>query len=419
MPRVNLFDLVETEFDDVELVPEILPVDARLVIKGPTAKIRALFERAASVAVISAEKEVLSGTSMALLEGIPASSGELAHARVTATDGEMTLSVVADGVQVLMPGEVLLPARKMLDCLKLAPADTVKIEVIGSTAHLTSSRAQWHIQAVVNQDLPPLANVDDILVTTVPVKPFLEALKITRRSVSSNFRPALMQASVERGHISSSDGNRMLRQTIEGLPEDLVMTIPVAVMDEVTRALSRSGDEFFDVGADPSFLVFRFGDDVLIAKRLITAFPNIEQMILNPAFSNLMTLDVDREELLQVIERVRVNANPDYAALFLALVPGTKDDAGHIPFQLAVRSRDPQHNTAQEIMDCTFEGSNKGREICVNHKFLTDLLESYTGERITIKLGPDTKKERFPLFVEDPESGFSGVIAQLRSDYMK
>lgn len=417
--KVNLFNLVETEFEDPELVPEILPVDARLSIKGPAEKFRALFERAASVAAPSVDKEVILGTAHALLEGIPTTSSAVAHCRVTATDGEQTVSILADGITVLLGGEVLLPAKKMLEVLKLAPDPIVKIEVLGSTAKVVSGRAQWSIQAVVNQALPPLANVDDIPLHTVPLEPFLSALKITRKAVSQNYRPALMQSSIEQGHISASDGNRMLRQTIEGLPSNLVLTIPVKVMDELIRSLSRADGDVFEIGASDYYLVFRFGEDSLIAKRLITAFPNIDSMILEPAFSNQHTLRLNRKELLDVIQRVRVNADPDYAALYLALVPGVKDEQGNIPFTLAVRARDPLNNTAQEIMECEFDGGTKPREICVNHKYLTDLLESYSEDEVAFKLGNDSKSNKLPLFLEDMDSGFSGVISQLRSEFMK
>lgn len=419
MAKTGLFTLVETEFEDPDLAPEILPVDARLSIKGPTEKIRMLFERASSVSAISAEKEVLHGTSLAQLEGILGNSDAVPHARIIATDGEQTISVVVDGITVLMAGDVLLPARKVLDCLKLAPEATVKIEVIGSTANITSGRAQWHVQAVVNSSLPPLASVEGIEMHSVPRQGFLSALKVVRKAVSAAHRPALMQCSIEQGHISSSDGNRMLRQTIPGLPKDLVLTIPVKVMDELIRALGKTQDDYFELGADPRYLVFTFGDDSLIAKRLILSFPNIESMLLEPAFSNQNTLRVDREELLKVIERVRVNADPDYAAIWMALIPGMKDSTGHVPFSLAVRAKDPQRNTAQEIMECEYIGPAKPKEICVNHHFLTDLLDSYGEEEIFFKLGVDTKSTRMPLFVEDSTVGFSGVIAQLRAEFMK
>jgi DNA polymerase III sliding clamp (beta) subunit (PCNA family) len=413
--KANLLSLAEMEADDPELVPEILPVDARLSIKGSVSKFQTLFERAAAV---TPTKEIVVGTLYALLEGAAATIQAVSHARITASDGELTISVVVDGVQIARAGSVLLPAKKMLDCLKLCPEPMVKIEVIGLTAHVTSGRAHWSIQAVSGDSLPPLANVDDTPLHPIPREAFLEALVVARRAVSTAFRPAMMQASIEQGAITSSDGARLLRQQIPGIPKDLSLTIPVKVIDELTKALRRFEDDTFEMGVDPQHLVFRFGNDSIIARRLLLGFPNLENLLLEPAFSNIHMLTVAKKDLLAVIQRVRINADPDYAAIWLSLIPGPKED-GVTTFTLAVRARDSLNNAAQEIMDCTFDGPAKAKELCVNHKYLTDMLESYQGDTPVFRLGIDTKSSRMPLFIEDAETGFSGIVNQMRADFMK
>jgi DNA polymerase III sliding clamp (beta) subunit (PCNA family) len=131
----------------------------------------------------------------------------------------------------------------------------------------------------------------------------------------------------------------------------------------------------------------------------------------------LNTLTVDTADLADTIARVRVNSDPDYASIFLTLVPGKKTADG-ISWSLAVRARDRQHNTAQETIECSWSGSSKARELCLNHKYLSDLLASYDSELAIFKVGDDTKTQRHALFIEDSATGFTGVISQMRSEFM-
>lgn len=412
----GLLELAEMESEDQELVPEMLPVDARLSIKGSVKTLQRLFERAASVAP---SKEVILGTSFALLEAFEASPNSVSYARITATDGEQTVSVVAEGVTVAMSGQVLLPAKRIYDILKLAPEEITKVEVLGSTATVRSGRAQWTVQTPTGDSLPPLANADTVKFQDVPVKSFLNGLVTARKAVGHVFRNALMQLDIANGSITGSDGSRLHRQKMEGFPTSLSMTIPLAVVDELIKALKETDKEEIEVGVSESHLAFRFGAESLIANRLMLPYPNVENLVLEPAFTNSHALTVNSDDLRSVVQRVRVNADQEYSSIFLVLIPGKKDSEGNTSFTLAVRVRDASHNAAQEIMDCQFIGGSKTRELCLNHKYLTDLLEAYGEETAIFQLGDDTKTVRTPLFLEDTMTGFTAVVQQMNSDWLK
>lgn len=412
----DLLDLAEMETPDEELIPEMLPVDARLSVKGDVKALQQLFERAASV---TPAKEVILGTSFALFEAFEATPDAVAYTRITATDGEQTVSATTDGLSVAMAGQVLLPAKRIFDILKLAPETKAKIEVLGSTATVRSGRAQWTVQTPAGDSLPPLASVDEVKFQDVLVEPFLLGLTAARRAVGHVFRASLMQLDVANGLITGSDGSRLHRQKMEGFPTNISMTIPLAVADELIKALRLTDRETIQVGTNEAHLAFRFGPDYLIANKLMLPYPNVENLVLEPAFTNSHALTVDRQELKQVIQRVRVNADQDYSTVFLALLPGKKDSEGTTTFTLAVRVRDASQNAAQEVMECQFVGGSKTRELCVNHKYLTDLLDVYTDDIAIFRLGDDTKTNRTPLFLEDTETGFTAVVQQMNSEWLK
>jgi DNA polymerase III sliding clamp (beta) subunit (PCNA family) len=412
----DLSALVEQEHEDPEYVPEILPVDARMSVRGPAATFQRLLERAVAIAPV---KEITQGTSFTLVEAFYPSKTHLAYVRVTATDGDRSVSVVADGVTVAMSGSVLIPGKKILDIMKAAPDQEVRLEVLGNTATVRSGRAQWSVETPLGDSLPPIPTEDGMDLRIVPVKPFLKALIIAKKALPTAGRPALMQVDIFEGHVTGADQGRLHRQYVEGFPEDIQTTIPSAVVDELIKSMAAFDEENMEIGVNDRHLVFKFAEDTLIAKRLITPFPDLEKQILGPVFSNVHELTVNTIELTDIVKRVRINADPEYAAIFLSLQPGPKDFADQITWHLSVRARDSRGNTAQESMSVQWAGPSKPRELCLNHRYLTDFLLVYKSTEAVFKLGDDTKSTRAPLFVEDKLVGFTGFVQQVRPEMIR
>jgi len=407
----DILDLANMQSEDEELVPEILSVDARVAIRGPVSVIAQIFERAANVAP---KKEIIEGTSFSLLEAFSASAGTSAFMRITATDGDQTLTVSMGDIQVLMEGAALIPAKRIHDILKLAPTDTVKIEVLGNSALIRSGRAQWTVQTPVGDSLPQTPDVDKIMRHTVARGPFLRALAVARKAAnSSTTRPALQQVQIRNQTVTGLDGGRLHRAHLEGLHKDVQLDIPVKVVDELIRALLKSSADYVEIGGDAKNLVFVVDEDRLAAQRLLVSFPDVEGLLLKPAFSNTHSLTLPRVALYDAVKRVRVNSDPDHAGIFLSLVKG----AGAAEWGVSVRSRDKIGNTAQEVVDADWLGDLKSFELCVNHRHLMDLLECATGENIEFKLGKDTKTTKNPLYTEG--ENLTAFIQQMRPDWLQ
>lgn len=407
----DLSSLAEMEHDDPEFIPEILPVDARLSVKAPVAKLLELFSRAAAV---SPQKETIPGTAHALLEAVQTSNTEVAHVRITASDGDQTVSVVVDGVTVLMAGAVLVPAKRLHDILKLAPTETAKIEVIGTAALIRAGRAQWTVQTPVGDSLSTLLDVSDIEMQDVPVEPFVNALSVARRAASTtDARRSLMQVQIRNGTVTGCDGGRLHRADLGVGDTTADLTIPTKVVDELLKALRSTTAKFMQMGYNERHLVFRIEQDSIVAQRLLLPFPEVESLLLGPAFSNVNSLTVDRRDLAESIQRVRINADPDSAVIFLGLVPGKKDSQNNLSWSLSIRARDRQGNASQEVIECQWVGSGKARELAFNHHYLSDLLAVYNADTVIFKVGDDTKTLRTPLFLEDKTSGFTGIVQQV------
>lgn len=406
---MDLAELVELENDDPEMVPEILPVDARISIRGPVEALAPMFARAAAVAVAGPEKEMIAGTSDILVEAVQAQKSTVAYVRGTSSDGEKTVSVAVDDVTVLMEGAALLPARRMNDILKLAPGASVRIEVIGNQATVRSGRALWTLQVSAGDALAVHLDTSGVRTAPIEVKSFGEALSVARRAAStSDARDSLMQIDLRNSTFTACDGGRVHRQRVPGVPPTMSVTIPVKAVDEILKAVRATTEEHAEFGYDERHVVFETSTDRIVAQRLLIPFPEaVESLILAPAFTNVDRLRVNRVDLMDSVRRVRINSNPDSAAITLAVVPHKGD------WTLSIRAKDLARNSSQETIDCAWHGTGRPAELMVNHHYLMDLLESHPVEDVFFKLGPSSKSQRAPLFVEDEETGFVGVVQQM------
>lgn len=404
----SLNDLVEMEADEPEMLAEILPADARLSFTAPVVALQEVFARAASVTPL---KEVVPGTAFALLEVVQATTRTAAHLRVTATDGDQTVSVVMDRVSVHMEGAALLPPKRVHEILKLAPVTTAKLEVIGQGLTIRSGRALWTVQVPVGENLNQRLDVSGIEVHPVSAVELSQALATARIAASNtNARVALMQVQIRNGTVTGCDGGRLHRARVYELSHEINVTIPVKSVDEIIRALKAAGDEMVALGYDEDHVVVEVGQDVIVAQRLRLPFPDVEPLILGPSFDNDLHLTVLRLDLIEAIKRVRVNSDPDSAAITLSVSPGSGVEVGLPTWVLVVQARDRAGNASKEAMLCEWTGSN-ARSVTFNHHYLTDMLSLVSDSTVTLKLGGDTKTTKTPILIEAPD--FLGVIQQM------
>lgn len=408
---VGLEDLVAMEFRDPELVPEILPVDARLSIKAPVEGLLALFTRASAVAVSSIDKEMLAGTSSVLLEAVQATKDTAAYLRGTATDGDRTISIVMDAVTVRREGSVLVPAHRLRDILKLAPSPEALIEIVGTEATIRSGRALWTVQVTAGDALSVSLDTSRVRTAPLTLQSFGEALSAVAVAASrSGARDSLMQVQLRNAAFTACDGGRVHRARVADFDNTFNVAIPIGAVDEILKAIRASRETTGVFGYDERHITFETGNDRVVAQILHIPFPEtVEQLLMGPAFQNHSTLRVDRQDLIDTIKRVRINSNPDSAAITLGVLPSKGD------WELSVRARDQARNSSQETLECVFMGSDKAPELTLNHHYLIDLLEVYPGDTVFFKVGEDTKATRQPLMVEDDDIGFTGIVQQMYS----
>ncbi len=404
-PVTTLNDLVEMEHDDPAMIAEILPADTRLSFTSPITTLTEVFRRAAQV---SPKTEVIPGTAHALLEIIQMTSGTESHLRLTASDGDQTVSVVQGGINVHMEGTVLVPAQRVYDILRLATVSIVKLEVVGQSLTIRSGRALWTVALPVGEKLTSRLDVSGIKLSSVPTADLADALTNARTAASgTNARVSLTQIQIRNGTITGCDGGRLHRIAVPRLSPDISVTIPIKSVDEIIRALRASDEEIISLGYDENRVLVEVGQDIIVAQRLSVPFPDVEPLILGPTFDNTLHLSVARAELMATIKRIRVNSDPDTASITLNIMPSSSGSGSWV---LVVQARDRAGNASKEIMVCDWTG-DKTRSVSFNHNYLYDMLAILDDEFATLTLGPDLKTAKSPILIDT--GNFKGVIQQI------
>ena len=88
-----------------------------------------------------------------------------------ATDMDVGLRVPLEA-EVIREGVVVLPARLLVDVVRLLPADAVSLELRGSQqdVELVSGNATFHIRTLRAEDFPPFPEPDPDSAVTLPVE---------------------------------------------------------------------------------------------------------------------------------------------------------------------------------------------------------------------------------------------------------
>ena len=299
---------------------------------------------------------------------------------VTGTDMEIELVAGAD-LPDAEPGEVTVPARKLVDICRSLPADAeIRLEVDGERAQVRSGRSRFTLSTLPSGDYPSSDALLGELRLTVKQGALKRLIELTHFAMAhQDVRYYLNGLLFDVGEgvlrAVATDGHRLAIAEMPAPEADTPrqVIVPRKAISELLRLLG-SGDE--EVSIDIGSNAIRVGlPEVRLTSKLIDGkFPDYRRVVPTEESSDKQVV-VDRELVRQSLARASILSNDKYRAVRLSLESG----------KLRVIANNPEQEEAEDEVEVEYEG--EPLEIGFNVSYLIDALSALPGDEATMHLG--------------------------------
>jgi DNA polymerase III sliding clamp (beta) subunit (PCNA family) len=326
--------------------------------------------------------------------------------KVSIASTDLDLSVVCDLVleQEGEPGDATIPGQSLISIYNNSPEDEVTIEADNTLAKITAGKFVGELKTLPCVDFPPIekfpeTQVDGVTLLSTKREPLAKYLKRVDFSITTNeARRNLMAVYINDGFLQASDGHCSAVCKFD--PKILDVLIPSLAVNSLVNILKTSAIEEVEITMLPSYLMFRLSQDVYVARRSHSKFPNIPKSIIGPTANNELKLTLDKDRLVAAIRRVAVTSKSDSASVKFAIRNG----------ELIVSS-ESEGGKSSEPIQCTWQkGPDPAEpfECYFNHTYITNICGALETSQIVMKMAHEP---RVPVRVDEGE--FTACLMRL------
>jgi DNA polymerase III subunit beta len=320
-------------------------------------------------------------------------SADSSGTQLLATDMEVGLRVPLEA-ELERAGQVVLPARLLLDVARALPGERVSLELRATEqdVEVISSSATFHLRTLRTEDFPQLPEPSPDERITLPADAFVQTISRVARSASRDeTRPILtgilISASGKELRMVATDSYRLsVKETALETPlkGTIEANVPARALQELARIAQQSPGGEIAVSVGQNQVIFEL-DGVILSSRLIDGqFPNYRQLLPETVDHELR---IASAELTDVVRRTSLLAQKN-APLRLSFREG----------EVTVSAQTPDVGEARETLPVPFHG--EPFEIGFNPDFLRDGLESVEEDELVLKLISPLR----PGLIESPDT---------------
>src|ERR1700758_3220253 len=209
---------------------------------------------------------------------IPILSNLLVEARegrvtITATDLELSVRTSCEA-KVKKEGAGTIPAKKLLELVRLLPEGEIKIKLLENHwVEIVSDRKKYKLVGMAKENFPALPAMPHTLVkvSAAVMESLIAKTKFAISMEESRYtlNGGLLILKPDSLAMVATDGHRLALaetdQKLAGLNGEMKVLIPKKAMDEVEKLASAAGaDTHIDFAKDESHLFFQIGHRLLI-----------------------------------------------------------------------------------------------------------------------------------------------------------
>jgi len=300
--------------------------------------------------------------------------GERVH--LTATDLELGIRCSCPA-RVKKSGSGTIPARRLLDYIRLLPEGDVQVKIQENHwASMTSGRSRTRIAGMSRDSFPELPQMPPVL-AEIPFGVLSSMIAKTVFSISSEESRFTMNGALlvlRKGGVImvATDGHRMAMiessGEIEGITAAYRALLPRKAMLELQKLAGESDPaSLVRFAGDENHLFFQLGDRLMLSRKLTGNFPDWER-VLPREQPNSVTLV--RDELRGALERVAQFADDRSRSVRVRVAPD----------EVKVHAATAEMGEAEETIPATYAGPTV--EIGFNADYMLEFLRAVSDSEV-------------------------------------
>lgn len=301
--------------------------------------------------------------------------------RITLTATDLELGIRCSfPAKVKKEGSGTIPARKLLDYVRLLPEADVNIKFLENHwASLTCGRSRTRIAGMSRESFPELPQMPE-MIAEIPSSLLASMISRTAFAISleeSRFtlNGALLLLKEDATLMVATDGHRLAyveHAQAAGGGKAFRALVPKKAMAEIVKLADESGaDSKAAFTGDDNHLFFQFGDRLLITRKLTGNFPDYERVLPK---DNVHQAKLNRDEVRSAIERVAQFADERSRAIRVQFTAG----------EVKIFSSSVETGESEESVPSEYAGPDM--EIGFNAQYLLDFLRATSREQVAIDL---------------------------------
>ena len=317
---------------------------------------------------------------------------------ITGSDQEVELTVSISDVAVDSPGDITVPARKLLDiCKSLPDGADLAAKLEDNRVAVDSGRFSSHLAALPAQDFPNIDAGKSALSLSLPVADVTRLLQRTsfamaQQDVRYFFNGVLLEVDGSVVRMVATNGQRLAISHVT-VAEDLgshQYIIPRKAVAELPKILGANSEQPVELNFTGNHLQVDRDGIRMISKLIDATYPDYSRAI--PEGGDKVVI-ADRSELREALTRTAILSNELYRNVRLVVQKGRMD----------MHANNPQQEEAEETVSVDYDGGKL--EIGFNVSYLIEALSVMQGEKVRMTF-TDASKACSLEGPDEPESLF-------------
>ena len=311
----------------------------------------------------------------------------LSNVLLRATDNSLTLTATDLEIELVshvamvidQPGEITVPARKLLDICKSLPNEAlINFSVKDTKALVQSGRSRFSLATLPASDFPSLDNISSVYEFEIAQKTLNDiidktAFAMAQQDVRYYLNGLMLEISSNYLRAVATDGHRLAyceKETSADIADIKQVILPRKGVLELVRLLSDT-DDMAKITLGSNHLQIEFNGLRLTSKLIDGRFPDYNRVIPTDGDN---VISADRDQLRQALIRASILSNEKYRGIRLILEKNL----------IKLQAQNPDQEEADVDLEVSYSGDDI--EIGFNVNYMLDVLNVTQSEVVNAAL---------------------------------